>query len=196
MPREDSQYLTPVGSFIDFFRTLKGNGRFVATSIQGPATPSGTGFAAQVAPISDGGPSDGTPELLPSCNSAAGEAVPGIRLQSFVDAFATGRSSSICDNNFRLDMIVGGLAQALSVRCIPPGVAPPQRCEVDRIDPQGFVDGVPECQNSAETGCYELLPSEDNVCGGTPAVKYFQGVAEPLGQRIEFRCDFDGPQPA
>lgn len=91
VPRANSPYMPDVQEYVDFLRGLKPGGEVVVVTIQGNPTPVTVGID----------PENNIPRLAPSCVSASGEAVPGVRLQTFRDGFP-GRNltTSICDENY------------------------------------------------------------------------------------------------
>jgi hypothetical protein len=88
--------LVHVSEFVDFFRNLKPDPDLLrVAAIAGPATP----YATHVASTAEG---DVT-RISPSCMgpAGAGDAAPGVRLKSFVDAFGDrGLYETICTDDF------------------------------------------------------------------------------------------------
>lgn len=101
-PRDDSQYLFGVSDYIDFLVGRKPPERLVVAGIIGPASPVNVGLSSQ-----------GNPQLEPSCVSAAGEAVPAVRLQALLDAFPT-RSASLTICNEDLTSALLEVAQLIA----------------------------------------------------------------------------------
>jgi len=78
VPREDpGALLHPVSRYTQFLRSLKAEERLVVAAIAGP-------FAGSV---SVGRDEYDQPAVQPSCATARGGAVPGVRLKAFVEAF-------------------------------------------------------------------------------------------------------------
>ncbi len=90
VPREDSAYLTPVQSYVDFLAALKADPSMVVVAAI-------TGAAEPVEVVSS---DDGNPQLANSCSSVMGQAYPSVRLRAFVESFPErNRFASICENS-------------------------------------------------------------------------------------------------
>ncbi len=140
-PREDSEYLTPIDEFVTFFEELKGPGRFLTMSIQGIPEPSATGTGFNATVIDD---SNGAPKLGSVCVSSAGDAVPAIRLSSFVSSFPESRISSVCNEDVGLRDVSPSVEAALSLKCLPAQSARPT-CSAISATPDGSSGPVAEC---------------------------------------------------
>jgi hypothetical protein len=92
VPRDSSQYMYKVNSYVQFLNTLKPANWLVVSRIGGPTTP-----------VVVGTNGNGNPQLQPSCTSTNGAAVPPIRLSSFVGSFGNTHEGNIC----------GGISAAL-----------------------------------------------------------------------------------
>ncbi|MCC6999726.1 MAG: VWA domain-containing protein [Deltaproteobacteria bacterium] len=109
---ETSQYVEPVQKYVDFLISLKNGAKnkVIVASIIGNPSPVEVGTDNMMNPL-----------LLPSCESAQGQAVPGIRLETFTKAFGdNGSVISICQNDFSpaLRRIGELIAAALGKQCI------------------------------------------------------------------------------
>lgn len=83
-PREDSTYMYPVGGYIEFLETLKGEKVLVA-GLFGPDRP------VTVAVMGEG------PALQNACNSVRGGAAPAVRMHAFLNGFGgRGVSGNVC----------------------------------------------------------------------------------------------------
>ncbi|MCA9664490.1 MAG: VWA domain-containing protein [Myxococcales bacterium] len=114
VPAQD--WLYNVQTYVQFFKSLKNPGRVVVAAIAGPTD--------RVEIGKDGN----NPVLKASCTSAAGNAVPGIRIRAVVDEFQTdGQYTSICEANFgpALEAIGKKILGKLGGQCLPRPVLTP-----------------------------------------------------------------------
>ncbi len=89
-PREGSEYISAVSSYVDFLKGLKPHPNMVMVA----------GIVGNSEPVVVRQDSYG-PRLEYSCTSSAGEATPAVRLQAFFDAFpARNVASTICNEDF------------------------------------------------------------------------------------------------
>jgi hypothetical protein len=97
VPRDDAgALLHPISRYTDFLTSLRDPGRLVVAAIAGPTN--GNSVTVGLDEYTQ-------PELLPSCSSAAGDAVPGIRMSAFVSSVTppadqSGAYTSICESSF------------------------------------------------------------------------------------------------
>ncbi len=123
VPRTASPFMHDVGEYVSFLRSLKEDPRdvYVAGIF---------GDSSDVTVASK----NGKPILEPACSSSAGEATPGVRLLSFLNAFPDrNTSTTICNEDLRaaLTLIADDLGRVLGPPCL-------------RGDLQ-LVDGEPVC---------------------------------------------------
>ena len=89
--RENSAYMPTVQGFIDFLTGLRPPGDVFVATLQGDPTPVGVTLDPNINNI---------PALAPSCTSANGQAVPGVRLDVFRAGFPQRNlQASICQAN-------------------------------------------------------------------------------------------------
>ena len=109
-PRTDSYMEDPV-AYASFIKSLKGDpGLIITAGIIGNLDPTAVGL--------DG---DGQPELLPSCQTSAGKAVPGVRIKSFLDQFPNRNTfTSICNEDLSdaLEDIAELLKRIIGTPCL------------------------------------------------------------------------------
>lgn len=116
-PREDSPFLRHPRVYAQFLRDLKKQdpNLVMVGGIFGDPTPFEVGDDLSL------GPADGKPDLMPSCTSAMGKAVPGVRLENFIAEFgANGIWTSICkdDLSSALMLVAEQLAKRIGTPCI------------------------------------------------------------------------------
>ncbi len=201
-PRVGSTYVRDVAPYVDYLRSLKANPRdVIVAGIIGDVDEAGT---ATVVPD----PDDATrPYLGPSCQSAAGTAVPAIRLQTFLDGFpARNHTATICNDNLSgaLTEIAAQIYEVIGNPCVDevlidtepqPGLQP--RCEVTQyLDVNGVPTNpmpLPACGAGAPP-CWRIT-SQPAVCASTPGGLGFEidrgGNPAPLGTTVEFRCEVE-----
>jgi len=97
---EDSEFLTPVATFVSRIKALKTNpaAQILVEAVAGPPTPYAVKWYA--APFADTGP---WPQVVHSCDGGptVGFADPAVRIAQFVQAFgANGSLHTICSNDF------------------------------------------------------------------------------------------------
>jgi hypothetical protein len=159
-PREDSEYMYSVGEYADFLRGLKSD----------PSQVFVAGIIGNTTPVEVGADMNGSPKLESSCQSSAGTADPGVRLQALLDAFPSrSRTETICNQELisalagigrRLRDVVGGSP------CLDGAIETPLRCTVEDARGLGtqFEERVeiPECdtpanpEGSANLPCYAI----------------------------------------
>ena len=120
VPRTDSQYMFGVQEYVDFLTELKG-GRYpiIVGGIIGDAEP----IEVDTKIIEQTGEEKLT--LIPSCESASGQAFPGVRLQAFLEAFQRRNTvTTICNENLSdaLTVVAQLLAKVIGNPCLEPGV--------------------------------------------------------------------------
>jgi hypothetical protein len=101
VPRADSSYLGDVGMYVAFLSGLKAD----------PADITVVEIAGNPDPVVVGDSLLGAPQLQSSCRGELGDAVPAIRLRSFVNAFGGG-AASICASDFD-----AALTEVISTLC-------------------------------------------------------------------------------
>lgn len=112
-PRDNSEHVTAVDTYVDYLRALKPNPQdLVVTAIIGDPE------NVYVEADDDGADA----QLTPSCQDTQGTAAyPGIRLSAFVDAFAdSGELSSLCDAGPArgLKGMLHNLRQSMGTTCL------------------------------------------------------------------------------
>jgi hypothetical protein len=119
-PRQSCQpagdWLHDIAGYVDFLEQLKPWGRVVIAAIAGVTSPVEVGLQNE------------RPALLESCRSAAGVAVPAIRIEALTDAMGpNGRFTNICTAAFEPAMrsLASGLLDRLSAQCISGPLATP-----------------------------------------------------------------------
>jgi hypothetical protein len=108
--RTDSPYLHDVSEYVNFLRSLKNNpGDILVAGIIGNPTDVEVDLK------------DGKPHLKASCESASGEAAPGIRLQTFLESFPNrNTTTTICDSDLSdaLTRIANDFAEVFGDSCL------------------------------------------------------------------------------
>jgi hypothetical protein len=168
-PRDDSEFITNVGEYVDYMKALKPDPRDrVLSAIIGDPGHVGVevdGLDAQ---------------LAPACEDSMGAAAyPGIRLGAFVDAFADqGEQSSLCTGGPQhgLDGMVRKLRQSMGTTClegdvtdVDPVLAGRQvACRVyERHNTaEALTIPIPECDNPADLESSSKLPCYSILTGG------------------------------
>jgi hypothetical protein len=187
---EDSDYMTPVAEFVAFVRQLKPN----------PADVAVAAIIGDVAPIEVVITPRGEPALSASCRADFGIAAPGVRLETFVDAFAT-RSAvgSACgDYDTTMEAIAALAMHTLGSACLTRTIAPERDCVAEVVEPLGQGaqrQRIPACDQAGdERPCYELDVDADE-CGGFEQALRFS-VKWPAGEapapRAVLRCMLGG----
>jgi len=111
VPRVDSPYMHDVFSFADYFKSLKLSPDKVMVA----------GILGDGAPVIVGNSDTGRPQLIPSCISGAGSAVPAIRTEAFMSAFPERATfTRICDDDLSaaLTQIAEEVSKAIGDTCI------------------------------------------------------------------------------
>jgi len=208
-PRADSPYMDDVDEFVSFVRGLKQfESQVLVAAITGNPTPVRVTTDDRNYPCLDyscgSAPVCGDPGTLPA-------AVPAIRLQAFLDTFASSTLTTICNDDLSdaLDRIASFFARALKGGCIvgpvadldpaTDGVQPD--CAVTEIrDPLGerIEQVLPACddpvdpQSSSNLPCWRVIENLDK-CTDTAQhleieVFYPDGASVPPDTRIDARC--------
>jgi hypothetical protein len=202
VPKSDSPFLTNVNEFVEFVRSKKPfpDSQIFVAAIAGPTSP--------VEVLQD----EGESILGFSCEGTGlGEAVPPIRLKSFLDSFP-GRNTlaSICGDDLAAALAqIGGDIDDVSKPCVlgrladtdpsTPELEP--ECSVSEVrfpnTDQEVETLLAECNNlgapdsSSNLPCYTLLAESD--CTEYPTglaleVHYGEGYPVPPGTRAVARC--------
>jgi len=163
-PREDSAYMYPVGRYVDFFRGLKGDPSDVIVA----------GIIGDSDPVVVGTDLNSHPKLDPSCMSASGTAVPGIRLHSFLEGFP-GRNAitTICNEDVSdaITVIAELLRSVIGSPCLSGPLTTPLDCTVEDVR---FV-GQPSEERSELPACDN--PSNPNGSSNLPCYRIQQDLA-------------------
>jgi len=199
VPRVGSPHMPTVQPYIDAVRGLKADPRSVVVGvIAGDVDFDRTAVIGSDSDVSD------RPRLQPSCSGIPGDAVPGLRLQSFLEGFPD-RSfgSSICNEDQgdalaqfgRLVRHVQGnacIGQPLAdVDAAQPGLQP--RCEVTEYTVTAGVRSDPVAISACGGGaspCWELVVDPIECSDVPDALKLgiVRTGAAPAGTEIEARC--------
>ncbi|MBK9036619.1 MAG: hypothetical protein IPL61_36115 [Myxococcales bacterium] len=202
-PRTNSQYMKDVQPYVDYFKSLKPDDdkKVVVAGIIGNVDDQSS---ITVGPD----PDDATrPALLASCSSASGNAVPAIRMKSFLESFPTrNTTTTVCNDNLAdaMTQIADLLKLAVGNPCIEaelsdrnptiPGVQP--ECSVsDVTDPNGvnrMETIVPSCDVSGgAVPCWRFI-SDPVRCADAPANRAIEvdrgGVSVPDNTVLEVQC--------
>lgn len=187
-PKEDSLYMESVDNYVQFAKGLKmANERQIVVG----------GAIGNIAPVNVRFNESGVLVLQPSCNSLAGEAVPGVRLHYFIDQFTMGVSGSICDENQTAPLLDFGeyIAHALGSTCILAPMTEPYDCIAEEIASDGRAE-VPPCSDpgsplqSVELPCY-VVGTDTARCGDATeglTFEVFRGGSAPDDSYVELRC--------
>lgn len=198
-PREDSQFMYKVQDYVDFLKGLKDDpSQIIVAGIIGNATPVRVGTNEM-----------SNPTLEPSCQSASGEAAPGVRLQTFLDNFPQRNTvTTICNEDLSdaLTVIANLLAKVIGNPCLegnldtdPETAGVQYECQVSDVrfpgedrqeeTPMGQCSTVPP--PDGELPCWHL--DEDlTACPDTPThltlvVERGSGSV-PTGTHVKARC--------
>lgn len=119
VPREDSLYMYGVQEYVDFLKGLKEDDlQLIVGGIIGDAEP-------VVVNTTTGSNEETKLTLEPSCMSASGEAAPGVRLNSFLQAFRLRNTvTTICNEDLSeaLTLIATLLAEVIGNPCLEPSI--------------------------------------------------------------------------
>jgi hypothetical protein len=147
--------------------------------------------------------------LRPSCDTSAGNADPGVRLEAFLQQFSNRESTSICDGDLSgpVEAIARRFVAVFGSPCIggqlrdtqpdEPGIQP--ECIVADVSNPGTNDEVefllPECNgDQSNVPCWYMEQAEQ--CSGTPtglALEIERGdTSPPQNTTIRARCVADG----
>jgi len=197
VPREDSTYITPVHTYVDFLKSLKRDpGMVVVAGI--------VGGSASVVVEED--PS-GSLRLADACDSRLGQASPAVRLNAFVDAFTNrSQAASICSARHAgplLDVAYRIRDTATRAPCLrgelldmapSPGVQPRCRVYDDLAATDSGVDrmDIPPCEVASDyaDACYKIV-TDDAACGHTPtalAVSVQRRAPAPADAHLVVEC--------
>jgi hypothetical protein len=202
-PREDSDLVEPVASYVDFLRQREPDpGRVVVAGIVGEAGP--------VAVEQRGTEEDPAWQLAPSCTTAdGGKADPAIRQRAFIDAFASrSTAQTICpadgDLSGALSVIGQLVSQVLGSPCIPgrlfdgdeqaAGVQP--ICEVSEVqfrgEPGERERALPPCSADGPDPCFRF-ELDAQACRSETHVQLVVERSAPLPPELTWvvRCLLD-----
>ncbi len=191
LPEERSEFLVPVADYVSYLTGLKPQGRVIVAGIIGPpaVSPGTAGFRAQVrANPSEQDGVKGTPQLAPTCMSAAGEAAPAIRMTQFIDAFSSSKVATICDENLSgaLTEIANAIKEASGSPCLAANTVQPLECEAWTEDAEGsLLFSVPKCGTEMLAPCWSEVSDPD--CDDA-AIKYTPRGDESAFSRFRIQC--------
>jgi hypothetical protein len=204
-PAEDSPYLVPIATYVDFLRSLKPDpADVVVSAIAGDVSP----VEVVAADIEPDGIAD-EPLVAHSCESALGVADPPIRLSALIDAFpARGSRASICAGDLAspLSRSARRIRDTLSQRpCVTGDLADAHPgttgLQPDCLAHAQFSGGggrteIPACGRDDSGTCYTLAPSETS-CPKTPTHLRVDvhGDLPPGSEHLVLECRPDGPPP-
>jgi hypothetical protein len=169
--RNDSEFITNVGEYVDYMKALKPDPRDrVLSAIIGD--PGHVGVEVDM---------DGLDaQLMAACQDSMGAAAyPGIRLGAFVDAFADqGEQTSLCNDGPKhgLDGMVTKLRQSMGTTCLEgditdvdpalPGRQVACRVYEKRDEVETLSVPLPECDNPGNLSNSSVLPCYSILTGG------------------------------
>lgn len=197
LPRDDSQYMTPVQQYIDFLKGVKQDpNQIIVAGIIGNPTPVTVGIDSE----------NNIPKLAPSCTSASGEAAPAVRLQTFLDGFPQRNTvTTICNDNLTdalvqiaelLKKVVGNPCLEGDIDTDPEAAGVQYDCQVMDVRYPGTDDEtqsvIPNCTTSGGAQpCWRIEPNPSQ-CAGTPSEMELlidrPGDNVPTGTHVQARC--------
>ncbi len=151
-------YLHPVSRYINQLKALKPGGQVLVSAIAGPVVPVEVSLQ------------DDQSNLKPSCQTANGFAVPGIRLNELVSAFGDrGLYSSICESNFEpamsklADLVStkASLSWCLNIDAVDTNPLTPA-VDADCMAEGSVVGPLLACQDGASAPCFAVWA--DDTC--------------------------------
>jgi hypothetical protein len=175
---EEQAVLRPINRYIDIVDELETNKQVI--------TPDQEVLVALIAGVNSDGSVTYQPSLSdtqfqndfgigPGCESAAGRAVPPVRMKTFADYFRVGDQRnmfSICDADYSpaLEAIAEAIADQVRPACMPACVADSDPTTPEELDPAcTLVQEAPNGDGSFEETTIPLcngteVPEGDNVC--------------------------------
>jgi hypothetical protein len=176
-PREDSQYIVPVGEYKTFLEKYKKNSRDVVVSaVAGPRNPFEVGDIAG-------------PKLLPSCQGAGGSGWPAVRIGAIVDSFGGALVDNCSQDNAYQQITTPILNRQRS--CFANLTKDDgQDCRVTETA-GGKATELPRCADGGggATPCWSIFtdaaacPAGDNL-----GITVRRTAAAPAGARVEATC--------
>jgi hypothetical protein len=168
-PRDDSEYMEPVSSYVDFLLSLKSDpSKIVVSALAGDASPVAVGLSNQ-----------DQPTLEPVCIGEDGEADPAVRLGALIDALGPNSSQdSICSStSLGLAPLAEAIAASLNAQpCVAGEISDldegtdglQYECRAELVE-GGASTELAECDpGSSDDGpCYAL--DDSPTCSSTPS---------------------------
>ncbi len=197
VPREDSQYMHGVAEYVDFLTDLKGDPTLVVVA----------GIIGPDDPVIVGADDQGNPGLEPSCQSGTANALPAVRIQSFLAGFDATRATAatICNSDLQdaLTQIAELLKRNLGDPCLTGAVRLPLECVVSEVR-NGAETLMDECENPNDPDdpatnthpCF-LIVEKPDVCKAPAAPTnlalnlHYGTENAPFGTRAQVRCVTD-----
>ncbi|HEV7557627.1 MAG TPA: hypothetical protein VGO00_19315 [Kofleriaceae bacterium] len=191
-PNDNSQYLTKVGDYVDFFKSLKSDPKDVLVAgVSGTVTP----FQIELRPPP--GSQQPIPALAHSCNytdTAGGLEVadPPVRLKFFLDQFPDRSTfTTICQQDLSdgLTLIANLLKTVIGSPCVDGKLAMPYDCSVSYITNEGKPNQMetvlPECNNTTDPTaatnkpCWDIQTDAMNCSGADHLTLKVQDTGTP-----------------
>jgi len=217
---DDDAVLRPIDRYTQIVQELENNKQII--------TPEQQVLVALIGGVNSDGTATYAPSLMepefqsdfgigPGCSSAAGKAVPPVRMRAFAEAFKVGDARnmfSICDADYSpaLEAIAEAIADQVKPACMPACVADSDPTTPEVLDPQCNLiqeaprgDGsfeettIPPCNGTevpeGKDVCYQALVGEemDDYCIMSGFNLQFQlfrreGVPAPGGTSVNATC--------
>ncbi len=176
-------YLHPVSRYINQLKALKPGGQVLVSAIAGSVEPVEVGL--------DGN----NPTLKPSCKTANGFAVPGIRLNELVSAFGDrGLYTSICEGNFEpamsklADLVStkASLSWCLNIDAVDTNPLTPA-VDADCMAEGSVVGPLLACQAGASAPCFAVWA--DDACPASKLRITAENITSAdLGDTLQVTC--------
>ena len=178
-----SKLMNGVSDYVGFLKKLRPGGEIIVSAITGPADKVEVGLSGS------------NPTLKPSCQTAAGMAVPAVRLSSLVKSFGKrGSLTSICSSDFSPALSKLGDLVATQTHlswCLPydPADTNPltQEREADCVVIGSKAGKLAACKPGSKTPCYGL--AESKTCGKSSTVMNISNITPAaLGDEVYAVC--------
>jgi hypothetical protein len=186
---ESDQYLTRIGDYVTFFKTLKADPRTILiAALAGDPTPVSVELAAL--------PGGGTPipTLANSCMYTGQDGIevadPAVRINQLVGAFERHQFSSVCsaDLTSKMSELAQQIGPMIGVPCLAQPIAQPPVCRVFDVTPGAAAVELPECKGGA-IPCYTLAADATKCPSGQHMnVAVTRNEAPPAGSMVSVRC--------